>query len=80
MFQYTFTLDEEERLENLFSCHARSFEWYQKYADVVVFDTNYKVNSYDMPCAIFVGVDNHRKQFCWGVHSLEMKQRILSSG
>ncbi|KAK9749135.1 hypothetical protein RND81_02G104600 [Saponaria officinalis] len=49
MFQYAFTLDEERRLENIFWCHARSFEWYQKFGDVVVFYTTYRVNSYDMP-------------------------------
>ena len=56
MFQYTFTLYEKGRLENLFLCHAQSFEWYQKYGDVDVFDNTYKVNSYNMPCANFVGV------------------------
>ncbi|XP_065861583.1 protein FAR1-RELATED SEQUENCE 11-like isoform X2 [Euphorbia lathyris] len=66
MFQYAFTLDEERRLENLFWCHAQSFEWYQQYGDVVVFDTTYKVNSYDMPCGIFVGVDNHGKTILFG--------------
>ncbi|KAL2935278.1 Protein FAR1-RELATED SEQUENCE 11 [Bienertia sinuspersici] len=66
MFQYAYTLDEERRLENLFWCHAQSFEWYQKYGDVVVFDTTYKVNSYDMPCGIFVGVDNHGKTILFG--------------
>ncbi|KAK9671524.1 hypothetical protein RND81_12G036200 [Saponaria officinalis] len=66
LFQYVFTLDEKMRLENLFWCHAQSFEWYQKYGDAVVFDTTYKVNSYDMPCAIFVGLDNYGKTILLG--------------
>ncbi|KAK9666154.1 hypothetical protein RND81_14G164700 [Saponaria officinalis] len=66
MFQYVYTLDEENRLENLFWCQAQSFEWYQKYGDVVVFNTTYKVNSYDMPCAIFVSVGNHGKTILLG--------------
>ena len=52
-------IDEDRRLEHLFWCPVQSFDWYHKYGDVVVFDTTYKVNAYDMPCAIFVGIDNH---------------------
>ncbi|KAL2931046.1 Protein FAR1-RELATED SEQUENCE 11 [Bienertia sinuspersici] len=73
MFQYAYTLDEERRLENLFWCHAQSFEWYQKYGDVVVFDTTYKVNSYDMPCGICVGGDNHGKTILFGCALLRNK-------
>ena len=29
--------------------------------DVVVFYTTYKVNVYDMPFGIFVGINNHEK-------------------
>lgn len=65
-FQYSFTMDEERRLENIFWCSAQSFDWYQKYGDVVVFDTTYKVNAYDMPCGSFVGVDNHGKIILFG--------------
>ncbi|CAO2814072.1 unnamed protein product [Amaranthus hypochondriacus] len=60
-FQYAFTMDEEGRLKNLFWCPTECFDWYQMYGDVVVFDTTYKVNAYDMPCGIFVGIDNHGK-------------------
>ncbi|KAL2936163.1 Protein FAR1-RELATED SEQUENCE 3 [Bienertia sinuspersici] len=45
---------------------CQCFELYQKYGDVIVFDTTYKVNAYDMPCAIFVGVDNHGKTILFG--------------
>ena len=43
-----------------------SFDRYQKYGDVVVFDTTYKVNAYDMPFDIFVGVNNHGKMILFG--------------
>lgn len=66
LFQYAYTMDDDRRLEHLFWCQAQSFELYQKYGDVVVFDTTYKVNAYDMPCAIFVGVDNHGKTILFG--------------
>ena len=60
-FQYAFTTDEEKMLKHIFWSHPRSFDWYQKYGNVVVFYTTYKVNTYDMPFSIFVGVNNHGK-------------------
>ena len=65
-FQYAFTTDEEKRLEHIFWSYPHSFDWYQKYGDVVVFDTTYKVNAYDMPFGIFVGVNNHGKSILLG--------------
>ena len=65
-FQYVYTVDEQKRLESLLWCHPKSLEWYEKYGDVVVFDTTYKVNAYDMPCALFVGINNHGKTVLFG--------------
>lgn len=58
---YAFTVDEERRLEHLFWSPSQCFDWYESYGDVVLFDTTYKVNAYDMPCGIFVGVNNYGK-------------------
>ncbi|PWA55515.1 Protein FAR1-RELATED SEQUENCE 11 [Artemisia annua] len=65
-FQYVYKLDEENKLEHIFWSPAHCFDWYQKYGDVVSFDTTYKVNSYDMPFGIFVGVDNHGRTILFG--------------
>lgn len=65
-FQYAYTLDEERRLEHIFWSPVSCFDWYQKYDDVVVFDTTYKVNSYEMPLGIFVGMNNHGKTILFG--------------
>ncbi|KAJ8441081.1 LOW QUALITY PROTEIN: hypothetical protein Cgig2_020372 [Carnegiea gigantea] len=66
-FQYACTIDEDRRLEHLFWCHVQSFDWchvqsfdwYHNYRDVVIFDTTYKVNAYNMPRVIFMGISNH---------------------
>ena len=65
-FQYAYTIDEDRRLEHLFQCPVQSFDWHHKYGDVVVFDTTYKMNTYDMSCAIFVGIDNHGNMILFG--------------
>ena len=41
-----FITDEENRLEHSFWSPTHCFDWYQKYRDVVVFYTTYKVNAY----------------------------------
>ena len=46
-FQCAFTTDEEKMLEHIFWSHPHSFDWYQKYGDIVVFYTTYKVNACD---------------------------------
>ena len=71
IFQYAFTTDEENRLEHIFWSPTHCFDWYQKYRDVVVFYTTYKVNVYDMPFSIFVGVNNHGKTIFFGCALLQ---------
>ena len=65
-FQYAYTTDEESRLEHIFWAPTPCFDWYQKYGDVVVFYTTYKVNAYDMPFGIFVDINNHGKTIFFG--------------
>ena len=65
-FQYAYTTDEVSRLEHIFWVPTPCFVWYQKYGDVVVFYTTYKVNAYDMPFGIFVGITNHGKTILFG--------------
>ena len=72
-FQYTYTIDEERRLKHLFYCPAQSFDRYGHYGDVIVFDTTYEINAYDMPCAISVGVVALETQFYLDVHFYAMK-------
>ena len=65
-FQYAYTIDEESRLEHIFWAPTPCFDWYQKYGDMVVFYTTYKVNAYDMPFGIFVDINNHGKTIFFG--------------
>ncbi|KAI3969131.1 hypothetical protein MKW92_024232 [Papaver armeniacum] len=65
-FHYVYSVDEKNKLEHFFWCPNDCFEWYKKFGDVVVFDTTYKVNSYEMPFGIFVGVNNHGKTILFG--------------
>ncbi|KAL8129076.1 hypothetical protein V2J09_018231, partial [Rumex salicifolius] len=53
------TVDKDRKLEHIFLSPSNYFDWYQRFGDVVAFDTTYKVNAHDMSFEIFVGIDNH---------------------
>ncbi|KAJ8510165.1 hypothetical protein OPV22_000599 [Ensete ventricosum] len=55
----TVDLDEEGCLRNVFWADARSRASYQYYNDVVMLDTTYVINKYDLPLATFVGLNHH---------------------
>lgn len=65
-FQYAFTLDNDNKFIHIFWSPSRCIDWYKRFGDVMVFDTTYKVNSYDMPLGIFVSIDNYGRTILFG--------------
>ncbi|GAU41341.1 hypothetical protein TSUD_179540 [Trifolium subterraneum] len=65
-FKYEFTIDESNKLEHIIWAFGDSIRAYEAFGDVVVFDTTYRINRYDMPLGIWVGVDNHRNTILFG--------------
>ncbi|KAF8020194.1 hypothetical protein BT93_G0786 [Corymbia citriodora subsp. variegata] len=65
-FFHTFQLDEEQRLTNVFWSDGVSKLDYESFGDVVVFDTTYRTNKYNMICAPFVGLNHHWKNVLFG--------------
>uniref|UniRef100_A0ACD5URP8 Uncharacterized protein n=1 Tax=Avena sativa TaxID=4498 RepID=A0ACD5URP8_AVESA len=59
-------VDDESRLRNVFWADARSRALYDTFNDVITFDTTYLMNKYDMPFALFVGVDHHGQSVLLG--------------
>ncbi|XP_008788240.2 protein FAR1-RELATED SEQUENCE 6-like isoform X1 [Phoenix dactylifera] len=58
-FFYLLDLDVEGHLRNVFWADSRSRAAYQYFSDVVYFDTTCLKNKYDIPLALFVGVNHH---------------------
>ncbi|XP_074293392.1 protein FAR1-RELATED SEQUENCE 11-like [Silene latifolia] len=65
-FQFAYTVDAKNRLEHIFWSPRRCFDLFQEYGDSTGLDTTYRVNSYDMPFAIFIGIDNHGRTILFG--------------
>jgi zinc finger SWIM domain-containing protein 3 len=59
-FFFTYSKDEEGRLVNLFWSDGQSQIDYGAFGDVVVFDSTYRVNRYNLPFIPFISVNHHR--------------------
>lgn len=58
-FLFRVQSDVGSRIKNLMNATSSSRNQYIYFGDVLMFDTTYKTNLYDMPCGLFVGVNNH---------------------
>ncbi|XP_028065625.1 protein FAR1-RELATED SEQUENCE 5-like [Camellia sinensis] len=66
MFFFTVQVDQENRMTNFFWTDGRSRVDYDCFGDVVVFDTTYRTNKYNLICAPFVGVNHHWQNVMFG--------------
>ncbi|KAL2902454.1 Protein FAR1-RELATED SEQUENCE 5 [Bienertia sinuspersici] len=65
-FFFRVRLDKDGRVCNIFWRDSMMMEDYNIYGDVVVFDTTYRTNRYNLICAPIVGINNHWKNVMFG--------------
>ncbi|KAI4296155.1 hypothetical protein L6164_036137 [Bauhinia variegata] len=58
-FRFEYTLDSNNRLENIAWSYASSIQSYDIFGDAVVFDTTHRLTAFDMPLVIWVGMNNY---------------------
>ncbi|KAK1287585.1 Protein FAR1-RELATED SEQUENCE 11 [Acorus calamus] len=58
-FRYDFTIDANNRLENIAWSYASSVQSYEMFGDVIIFDTTHRLAAFDMPLGIWVGMNNY---------------------
>jgi hypothetical protein len=66
-FYYVMDMDDDARLRNVFWADARSWAAYEFFGDVIIFDTTYLTNRYDMPFAPFIEVNHHDQSILFRV-------------
>ncbi|XP_019186607.1 PREDICTED: protein FAR1-RELATED SEQUENCE 7-like [Ipomoea nil] len=76
-FYFEFELDEDARLCNFFWRDGQMKADYDLFGDLVVHDTTYRTNRYDMICAPFVGMNHHCMNVMFGCGVL-LNERIES--
>lgn len=65
-FFFRVRLDKFGKVTSIFWRDSMMLEDYKIYGDVVVFDTTYRANRYNLICAPFVGINNHWKIVMFG--------------
>ncbi|XP_024200066.1 protein FAR1-RELATED SEQUENCE 5-like [Rosa chinensis] len=65
-FYCKFSIDEDNRLANMFWRDSNSLVDYTCFGDVLVFDSTYKTNPYEKPLVLFVGSNNHLSTTVFG--------------
>lgn len=58
-FRYEFIVDTNNRLENIAWSYASSVQAYDVFGDALVFDTTHRLNAFDMPLGIWLGMNNY---------------------
>ncbi|KAK6915868.1 Zinc finger, SWIM-type [Dillenia turbinata] len=58
-FRFEYTIDTNNRLENIAWSYASSVQSYEIFGDAVVLDTTHRLTAFDMPLGIWVGMNNY---------------------
>ena len=58
-FFYRIRLDDEDRVRNMYWVDGATRRAYKYFRDCISFDATYLTNMYKMPCAPFIGINNH---------------------
>lgn len=65
-FFFEYLVDGEDHLKGLFWSDSQSCLDYEAFGDVVVFDSTYRTNRYNLPFVPFVGVNHHQSTVIFG--------------
>ena len=60
-FFYRIRLDDEDRVRNMYWVDGAARRAYKHFRDCISFDATYLTNMYKMPCAPFIGINNHNQ-------------------
>ncbi|XP_021843580.1 protein FAR1-RELATED SEQUENCE 5-like [Spinacia oleracea] len=66
-FYYDFEVDDGGHIVNFLWRDGRMRRGYDIFGDLLVHDTTYRTNKYDMICGPFVGMNHHSKNIMFGV-------------
>ncbi|KAF2320236.1 hypothetical protein GH714_026260 [Hevea brasiliensis] len=79
-FKFEYTLDSNNKLENIAWSYASSIQSYEIFGDAVVFDTTHRLAAFDMPLGIWVGVNNYGMPCFFGCAFTRGKFKVIIMG
>ncbi|KAM3401682.1 hypothetical protein ACQJBY_006012 [Aegilops geniculata] len=65
-FFYMIRLDDEDRVRNMYWVDGAARRAYKHFHDCISFDATYVMNMYKIPCAPFIGINNHSQSLQFG--------------
>ena len=65
-FFYRIRLDDEDRVRNMYWVDGAARRAYKHFRDCISFDVTYLTHMYKMPCAPFIGINNHNQSLQFG--------------
>ncbi|KAH9744126.1 protein FAR1-RELATED SEQUENCE 5 [Citrus sinensis] len=65
-FYFAYTVNEDNRLGDLFWCDGGCRADYAVFGDVVAFDATYRTNAYRKPFVVLLGINQHRRTIVFG--------------
>ncbi|XP_073357728.1 protein FAR1-RELATED SEQUENCE 5-like [Aegilops tauschii subsp. strangulata] len=72
-FIYRIRLDDEDRVRNMYWVDGAARRAYKHFRDCISFDATYLTNMYKMPCAPFIGINNHNQSLQFGCRLVRNK-------
>jgi acetone carboxylase gamma subunit len=66
MFFYRFSIDENNKVKNIFWSNGTSRRYYEEFGDCISFDTTYNTNKYSLKFAPIVGITGHGDNCLFG--------------
>lgn len=66
-FHCVYSVDEENRLCNIFWADGKSRRDYATFGDVLAFDTTFRTNKYNKPLLLLIGVNHHVRTTVFGI-------------
>ncbi|XP_040256252.1 protein FAR1-RELATED SEQUENCE 5-like [Aegilops tauschii subsp. strangulata] len=72
-FFYRIRLDDEDRVRNMYWVDGATRRACKHFRDCISFDATYLVNMYKMPCAPFIGINNHNQSLQFGCRLVRNK-------
>ncbi|KAL6554470.1 putative protein FAR1-RELATED SEQUENCE 10 [Orobanche minor] len=70
-FAYSFTTDDDEKVENIAWAYGDSVRAFSLFGDVLTIDTSYRSTTYGMILGIWFGIDNHSRPIFFGCFLLQ---------
>ncbi|KAK6935969.1 hypothetical protein RJ641_032999 [Dillenia turbinata] len=79
-FVYNFTVDEDDKVENIAWSYGDSIHAFNMFSDVVYFDTSCRSITYGIVYGVWLGIDNYGRIIFFGCVFLQGEMPILSLG